>query len=109
MFATIIDSNGKICHTNLLKNGGDRYGRGKYTIPNILGNCSKVCQYRSLLASVSLLSQAQFSPKDPWSITLTVGEKDGRDDWLVKIIHYICHFFSTDKILGSIFLHIETA
>ena len=24
-------------------------------------------------------------------------------------IHYICHFFSTEKILGSIFLHIETA
>ena len=24
-------------------------------------------------------------------------------------IHYICHFFSTDNILGSIFLHIESA
>ena len=24
-------------------------------------------------------------------------------------IHYICHFFSTDNILGPIFLHIENA
>ena len=30
-----------------------------------------------------LLFQAQLSPEDPWSVTLTVGEQDEQDDWFV--------------------------
>ena len=28
-------------------------------------------------------SQAQFNPGEPWSVTLTVGEESGSDEWFV--------------------------